>query len=84
MMTSRENRLYLESDITFEDGLTAVIDNNENCSYTDDKTKGRICVSVSAEHAVDSYNCSFESEIHLTKEQAIQLRDWLSAGIKII
>lgn len=36
-----------------------------------------IIVSVSQEKAVDSYNQSFECDLTMTDEQAIQLRDWL-------
>lgn len=36
-----------------------------------------ISVSVSDEQAIGSYNEDIECDFHLSKEQAIELRDWL-------
>lgn len=38
---------------------------------------GGLIVSVAQEQAVDSYNQSFECSLTMTREQAVQLRDWL-------
>ena len=36
-----------------------------------------LVVSVAEEKAVDSYNESFECDLHMTRKQVEQLRDWL-------
>lgn len=76
-------RLVLESDQSFEEQLTASV--NESWEWCHPSTVpsalGRICISVADEQAVDSYNQSFECSIHLRREQAIKLRDWLSEAL---
>lgn len=64
-----DDRLVLEATDSDEDNMVLSIDD------------GRVCVAVSEEKAVDSYNSTFECTMHLTHEQAIQMRDWLVAQV---
>jgi hypothetical protein len=66
------NRLFIEPDDSFEEGLTATID--RRCSSP-------VCLSVAEEQAVDSYNKRFSCSIHLTVEKAMRLRDWLDEAV---
>jgi hypothetical protein len=61
--------LVLEAESSWEDNLTAAKD-----------ARG-ICVSVSQEKAMDSYNETFECSIHLTDEQAKTLLIWLAKHV---
>lgn len=69
---TKTDRLFLEPSSSFEEGLTASL--NKRCTNP-------VCISVTEEQAVDSYNCSFTCSMHLTVEQVKQLRDWLSAAL---
>jgi hypothetical protein len=66
-MYVRDNALFLESDDTWEEGAQF---------YATDE--GLIVVEVEEEKAVDSYNAMFTCRAHLTRKQAITLRDWLT------
>lgn len=61
-----ENTIKFEPSQSFEEGAT----------FT--RSGSGIIVSVSEEKAVDSYNSSFECSLTMTREQAIELRDWLN------
>jgi len=74
-----DDRLFLEPRSNWEEGLTASIETEEDGGFFDPATP--ICISVAEEKAVDSYNQSFTCAMHLSIEQAAQLRDWLSAAI---
>lgn len=78
------DRLVIEADDSVgEIQLTAAVD-DQDYYYGDHDSdgvrtyKGKICISVAQEHAVDSYNATFESSVHLSDEQAQQLLDWLT------
>lgn len=60
-------RLVLEAKQSFEEGATFVSDGNE------------LGIDVAEEQAIDSYNASVSCHLSATREQAIQLRDWLIA-----
>jgi hypothetical protein len=59
--------LILEATESFEEGA----------GFVWAQEKDRLFISVSEEKAVDSYNSSFECTLTATREQAVQLRNWL-------
>lgn len=61
-----EKSIRFEPSTSFEEGADFVL-----CG-------DGIVMSVAEEKAVDSYNHSFECSLTMTKEQAIQLRNWLN------
>lgn len=66
------NVLHLDSSEDFEDGLTASVSAN-----------GRIAITVADQQSVDSRNQLFECTATLTRDQAAELRDWLSAHLTV-
>lgn len=42
--------------------------------------KGGLSIAVSEEHAVDSYNSTFECSAFLTEDEGVRLRDYLNAA----
>lgn len=63
-----ESTITFEGSDSFEDGATFRATEN-----------GGIRVAVAEEQAMDSYNSMFECTIHLSAEQAAELRDWICA-----
>ena len=57
--------IRFEASQSFEEGATFARDGDG------------LVVSVAEEKAVDSYNESFECDLHMTRKQVEQLRDWL-------
>ena len=64
-----EMTLVLEAADAFDDGARFVWD----------ARAGALVCSITQEKAVDSYNQTFECVFSATKEQAIALRDFLTA-----
>lgn len=67
-------RLHMEAEDSYEDSITFSIEYDAPGGK-----KGQLCIAVSEEQAVDSYNELFECTIHLTNAQTVMLRDWLNA-----
>lgn len=81
-------RLVLTADDSVDEvQLTAAIDDQNDHWYrkgeSDDYVthNGQICISIAQLQAVDSHNQMFECSIHLTDEQALLLRDWLTTAL---
>jgi hypothetical protein len=67
----RDKRLSLESTQSFEEGAVF--------SMAPD---GHLCVAVTDDQAVDSYNHTFTCHAHLSRKQARTLQDWLNAMLE--
>jgi hypothetical protein len=61
------------------------MDNQLTAAIAEDRLfwhkRPRITISVAQEQAVGSYNEDFETWIHLTINQARELRDWLTQAM---
>lgn len=73
-----ETRLHFEAGGSEEDSVTFAITDGDEALFRPRKGKF-VAVSVAEEHAVDSYNSTFECTFHLDETQAIAVRDWLNA-----
>lgn len=74
------NRFHCQTPHDAENELTIVpIDGPDEWRDRWDKRDliGGVTISVADEKAVDSYNDTFECDISLTRDTAIELRDWL-------
>jgi hypothetical protein len=67
---SRKDTIHFEAADGLEDGSTFAFQRD-----------GRLAVSVAEEQAVDSYNSMFTCTHHLTRDQAVKLRDFLIANL---
>lgn len=81
-----ERRLVIESTDQWEDEATFVFSDEQLPDEDRDifpTNKGGLIISVSEEHAVDSYNSMFECTIHLTPEQTETLLTWMLQNFPI-
>lgn len=71
-----QQRLYFEAPHSDEDSITFAVDDQDGRFSPN---SGRfLAVSVAQEHAVDSYNSTFECVFHLSIERVAELRNWLA------
>lgn len=75
-MTKYDSRFVYENPRDAENELEIYI---EDDAHWEPENRGRLCITVADEQAVDSYNSTFRCSVYLPKSEAKRLRDYLDA-----